>query len=160
MASASSRSKRNIGISSWPVIKPPPIRRASLLRSVRASGPKARRGSGGAVTGCLDGVAAAAQAPGDNFATLLRGFRLTCPETWLVSKAAVTSAISAHLASGSVHVPAWAHVRAACVDPDQRAAPRATGVVVQCDISVGTVIDDRMPRVAPPRTNSRNREWP
>ena len=30
----------------------------------------------------------------------------------------------------------------------------------QCDISTGTVIDSRMPRVAPPSTNSRRREWP
>src|SRR5207302_1733136 len=30
----------------------------------------------------------------------------------------------------------------------------------QCDISTGTVIDWRMPRVAPPRMNSRRREWP
>jgi hypothetical protein len=31
---------------------------------------------------------------------------------------------------------------------------------VQCDIKVGTIVDSRMSRVAPPRTNSRNREWP
>ena len=30
----------------------------------------------------------------------------------------------------------------------------------QCDINVGTVIDARIPRVAPPSTNSRIREWP
>ena len=30
----------------------------------------------------------------------------------------------------------------------------------QCDISAGTVIDSSMPRVTPPRTNSRRREWP
>jgi AcrR family transcriptional regulator len=30
----------------------------------------------------------------------------------------------------------------------------------QCDISAGTVIASRMPRVTPPRMNSRRREWP
>jgi hypothetical protein len=30
----------------------------------------------------------------------------------------------------------------------------------QCDIKTGTVIEARIPRVAPPRTNSRQREWP
>jgi hypothetical protein len=31
---------------------------------------------------------------------------------------------------------------------------------VQCAISTGTVIDCSIPRVAPPRMNSRSREWP
>jgi len=30
----------------------------------------------------------------------------------------------------------------------------------QCAINTGTVIDSRIPRVAPPSTNSRNLEWP
>ena len=30
----------------------------------------------------------------------------------------------------------------------------------QCDISVGMVMEPRMPRVAPPSMNSRMREWP
>ena len=65
--------------------------RELCLRSVRASSDQARRGGKSAVTGCLDRMAAAAQAPGDDLATLLRRLRLTRPETWLVSKAAVTS---------------------------------------------------------------------
>src|SRR6266566_566905 len=32
--------------------------------------------------------------------------------------------------------------------------------VAQCDIRVGMVMDPRIPRVTPPRTNSRRREWP
>src|SRR6516162_4213243 len=31
---------------------------------------------------------------------------------------------------------------------------------IQCDIKVGRVIELRIPRVTPPRTNSRRREWP
>src|SRR5262245_23697566 len=30
----------------------------------------------------------------------------------------------------------------------------------QCDIRVGMVMEPRIPRVTPPRTNSRSREWP
>ena len=33
----------------------------------------------------------------------------------------------------------------------------ATG---QCDISVGKVMEARIPRVTPPNMNSRIREWP
>jgi len=32
--------------------------------------------------------------------------------------------------------------------------------VAQCDIRVGRVMELRIPRVTPPRTNSRRREWP
>jgi hypothetical protein len=44
--------------------------------------------------------------------------------------------------------------------------PRPRGSVIndaprpQCDIRTGTVIVFRIARVAPPRTNSRRREWP
>src|SRR6516225_11414623 len=37
---------------------------------------------------------------------------------------------------------------------------RTSGKAIQCDMKVGTVIVARMPRVAPPRTNSRNLECP
>jgi hypothetical protein len=46
------------------------------------------------------------------------------------------------------------------------AVPRPRGSVIndaprpQCDIRTGTVIVFRIARVAPPRTNSRRREWP
>ena len=38
----------------------------------------------------------------------------------------------------------------------KRCAPAGS----QCDISTGTVMEAKMPRVTPPRMNSRRREWP
>jgi hypothetical protein len=41
-----------------------------------------------------------------------------------------------------------------------RKQQRGAAAYGQCDISTGSVIELRIPRVAPPRTNSRNRECP
>jgi hypothetical protein len=39
-------------------------------------------------------------------------------------------------------------------------AARAARRIRQCDIRAGTVIELKIPLVAPPSTNSRRREWP
>ena len=45
-------------------------------------------------------------------------------------------------------------------DQNRRPVAQEDMALVQCDISVGTVIVARMPRVTPPSTNSRKRECP
>jgi hypothetical protein len=45
-------------------------------------------------------------------------------------------------------------------DQNRRSVAQEDVPLAQCDISVGTVIVARMPRVTPPSTNSRKRECP
>ena len=75
----------------------------------------------GTFTGCLDGMAAAAQPLGDDLAALLPPSQPTRPPT-ARRKAEVTSVM----------------IRTCCI-----------ACIAQCAINVGTVIDDKMPRVAP-----------
>ena len=49
--------------------------------------------------------------------------------------------------------------RQACISRSVRSGAEGAAQG-QCDMSTGTVIDCRMPRVAPPKTSSRKRECP